>query len=91
MISIPAFTFDELSAQAKLEADKGAVLHASQTLLSSQDNCPAQAVSAMFAMARQEWLGGYFDASGRVRFPPTLTPKVEGVGDTPTPTDPTRN
>ena len=84
MKTIPAYSFDELPESAKFEADKGAMLYAAQVLLSSAAQTPATAVVAMHGVARKEWLDGWFDASGTMRFPPELvepkkvTPPVVG-------------
>lgn len=81
MKNIPAYSFDELPEPAKFEADKGAMLYAAQVLLSSAQTIPATAFAQAHAVARKEWLDGWFDASGTMRFPPELVePKAPTPG-----------
>ncbi len=77
MKTIPAYSFDELPESAKFEADKGAMLYAAQVLLSSAQTIPATAFAQAHAVARKEWLDGWFDASGTMRFPPELVERTE--------------
>lgn len=69
MKKIDIYEFKELSASAKMEADKGAFIYASQVLLSSAEKMPANATNAMFSTARKEWLDGWFHKSGTMRLP----------------------
>ncbi len=72
MTTIQAHTFDELAEAAKFEADKGAMLYAAQVLMRSSETIPATAFAQAHGLARKEWLDGYFDATGKCRFPAEL-------------------